>query len=108
MKRLLSTISILLLPVAAWAQSRLPQIRSGQETERTLCWNYESYAAVRQGAWKAVLRRGRGDKPDGPWELYDLASDRSETENVAESHPEVVTTLAGIWEAWSQDVGSEQ
>lgn len=89
-------------------QSLLPQIRSGRETERTLCWSYEKYAAVRQGFWKAVLRRGRGNKPDGPWELYDLANDRSETQNKAGSHPKVVTTLAGIWEAWCQDVGCEQ
>ena len=37
-----STISILLLLVAAWAQSLLPQIRSRRETEPSLCWSYEN------------------------------------------------------------------
>ncbi|GAB6164216.1 hypothetical protein JCM19992_02160 [Thermostilla marina] len=86
-------------------RSLLPHLRSGHETERTLCWNYERYAAVRQGPWKALLRRGRGNRPDGSWELYNLAEDRSETENLAASHPAVLESLRRIWEAWRQDVG---
>ena len=41
------------------------------------------------GPWKAV-RFGT----DQPLELYNLANDRTESENVADQHPEVVATLS--------------
>ncbi|MDO8941796.1 MAG: hypothetical protein Q7U75_01360, partial [Desulfobacterales bacterium] len=49
--------------------------------------------AIRVGDWKLV-REG-----DEPWELYNLAIDRSETLNLAESFPEKVEKLAARWDA---------
>jgi arylsulfatase A-like enzyme len=42
--------------------------------------------AVRFGDWKAVRNR-----PAAPLELYDLAHDVGERENIAAKHPEIVT-----------------
>ena len=47
--------------------------------------------AVRSGDWK--LHKFPGKKPV---ELYDLATDRGETTNVAAAHPDVVARLAAI------------
>ncbi|MCB1078980.1 MAG: N-acetylgalactosamine 6-sulfate sulfatase, partial [Verrucomicrobiae bacterium] len=49
--------------------------------------------AVRLGNWKGV-RNGR----DAAIELYDLASDLAETNNVAAAHPDVVVRIAEILE----------
>jgi len=48
------------------------------------------------GDWK-VVRVGR----DGPWELYDLKTDRAELNNLAQQKPEKAKELAEKWEDWA-------
>jgi len=57
----------------------------------TLWWCHEGNRAVRVGDWKLVAVR------DGPWELYDLARDRTETTNLAAAQPERVAALERAW-----------
>ncbi len=71
---------------------------TGKPTQRdALFWEHEGNAAIRIGDWKLV-RLGRG----GPWELYDLKSDRTEQHNLAAKHPNRANELAAKWEAWAQ------
>ncbi|MCS6851193.1 MAG: arylsulfatase [Gemmataceae bacterium] len=58
-----------------------------------LWWYHSGNRAIRMGDWKLV---SVGEK--GPWELYDLANDRSETTNLAERHPDKVRELAQVWQ----------
>ena len=37
----------------------------------------------------------------GPWELYDMAHDRSEQRDLSDQEPEVVERLAALWQAWA-------
>jgi arylsulfatase A-like enzyme len=46
--------------------------------------------ALRQGPWKLIFHKG------GQRELFNLQTDLSETKNVAEANPEVVTRLAAL------------
>jgi arylsulfatase A len=65
-----------------------------------LYWEYAAGGgsqAVRQGDWKAVRRQAK--KPGSSLELYDLASDPTESRDVAKDHPEVVRSLATIMNA---------
>jgi arylsulfatase A-like enzyme len=62
-----------------------------------LYWEHEGNAAIRVGDLKLV-RVGRG----GPWELYDLAKDRSEQHDLAKTQPKQVRLLAAQWEAWAE------
>lgn len=65
------------------------------ERSKPLIWNFTGYGgivAVRDGKWKA-LRRDINRKTPAAWELYNLATDPSETDDVAASHPEIVKRL---------------
>lgn len=70
-----------------------------QPESRTLYWQHLNHSAVRDGDWKIV---SLDDRDDQRWELYDLANDRSETDNVAKDHPEKVEELAKKWAAWAK------
>lgn len=56
--------------------------------------------AVRQGYWKYLPNgSGRHHNPEGPPELYHLATDLSEARNVAEKHPERVAAMKALIDA---------
>jgi arylsulfatase A-like enzyme len=63
---------------------------AGREQERHefLYWEFGRQVAVRMGHWKAIQ-----PKSDGPWELYDLSADVSETADVADRHPDVLARM---------------
>ncbi len=65
--------------------------------DRALFWEHEGNAAVRVGDWKLV-RFHR----DGAWELYNLATDRTELHDLAATQPARASALAAQWEAWAQ------
>lgn len=70
--------------------------RSGQRERAYLYWEFHEQGgkqAVRIGRWKGVRLQAQRD-PDGPIELYDLATDPHETRDVANDHPEVVARIA--------------
>ncbi len=48
--------------------------------------------AVRLGEWKGVKRNVRKE-PNGAWELYNIATDRKETNNVASLHPDIIQKI---------------
>jgi len=62
-----------------------------------LAWEHEGNAAIRVGDWKLV-RRG----PTGAWELYNLASDRSELDDLAAQQQQRVNELAAKWQTWAE------
>jgi arylsulfatase A-like enzyme len=79
----------------------LKPVLQGQAMEsRSLFWEHEGNAAVRNGHMKLV-RMGN----DGPWELYDMKADRTEQQDLAAAQPERVTELAKEWQAWADRVG---
>jgi arylsulfatase len=66
--------------------------KDGTVTHDSLWWLHEGNRALRVGNWK-IVAAGKSS----PWELYDFASDRSETRNLAGEHPDKVRELAAIW-----------
>jgi arylsulfatase A-like enzyme len=72
-----------------------------------LWWAHEGSRAIRVGDWKLVAAspslRGRGgrnaqeEQQPGAWELFNLAEDRAETNNLADKMPEKVRELAQLW-----------
>ena len=59
---------------------------------RELWWLHEGNRALRVGNWKLVASK------NGPWELYDLHADRSETRNLVAQRADRAQTMAERWE----------
>ena len=68
-----------------------------QARDSPLYWSFNGNAAVRDQNWKLVW-----DRSVKRWELYDMLSDRSEVSDVADAHPDVVTSLSTLWLEWAQ------
>jgi arylsulfatase A-like enzyme len=60
-------------------------------------WEHEGNRAIRVGQWKLVAK-GK----TGPWQLYDMATDRTETKNISKKMPGKVKELAATWQAWAK------
>lgn len=58
-------------------------------------WELGGHRAVREGAWKIV------SVPEGPWQLYNMSSDRGELNDLAAKHPEKLKKLVERYTAWS-------
>ena len=82
-------------------KSLLPVLGGGTRPgHETLCWEWAGNRAVRQGKWKLVW-----EKAQRRWELYDLAADRTETNDLAGRLPERVEPMRADWEAWARKTG---
>ncbi|MBI3851757.1 MAG: arylsulfatase [Verrucomicrobia bacterium] len=80
-------------------RSLVPVFRKdGTVAHEYLWWLHEGNRAIRMGDWKLVSKG-----TDGPWELYNLARDRSETMNLAAKMPEKVRELEQAWQQYLQE-----
>jgi arylsulfatase A-like enzyme len=64
-------------------------------------FSHEGNRAIRMGDWKLVSAKTHGNNE---WELYNLAEDRSECENLAEKYPERVKDMAAKWNAKNSEL----
>jgi arylsulfatase len=88
-----------LLPLVG--KSLLPVFRGETRDEHeSLCWNVSGRQAVRVGCWKLVAAKGKA------WELYNLQTDRTELNDLAEKHPQRVEELSELYQAWAKRVGN--
>ena len=79
--------------------SLLPALRGRSLGPRRLGWEHEGNRAYRDGDWKVVATHR------GHWELYDLAADRTETQDLATRMPERTREMAAAWQKWAERVG---
>jgi hypothetical protein len=82
--------------------SLVPVMRGGRLPERTLGFDHQGARALRQGDWKLVWSKRMPHDID--WELYHLAEDRCETQDLAAKHPDRVKAMAAQWEQWARRV----
>jgi arylsulfatase A-like enzyme len=72
-----------------------PALAGGKAPSRDLYWKFRGTAAVRTRDWKLVRA-----KENGPWELYDLANDVGEKNDLSAQHPKLAEDLAARFDAW--------
>ena len=77
-------------------QSLLPAFARDEEIHETLFFEHHGNRAVRRGKWKIVAIQ------EGPWALYDMERDRTETTDLAHGHPEVVRELVIAYNEWAK------
>jgi arylsulfatase len=66
--------------------------KDGSITHDSLWWLHEGNRALRMANWKIVAAGAKSD-----WELYDLSTDRAESNNLAAAEPNRVREMAQIW-----------
>jgi len=81
-------------------KSLVPVFRTGKRAPHdALFWEHEGNRAVRQGHWKLVAMHA------GPWQLFDLAVDRAEMNDLAATNRETVEELVARYDAWARRCG---
>ncbi len=76
--------------------SLLPLFDGAAIEREAIFWEHEGNRAVRRGQYKLVA------KDRQPWELYNIAKDRSEQHDLAKSQPRMVAQLARMWDAYAK------
>lgn len=80
-------------------RSLLPILQGRQrEAHPYLYFQFSNNRAIRKGDWKAVSARG------GRWELYNIAEDRTELNDLARSEPERLKQLVQLWHKTAKNV----
>ncbi|MCM8533471.1 MAG: arylsulfatase [Lentisphaeraceae bacterium] len=77
--------------VAYPGKSLVPTFTKDNQEKRTVWWAHEGNHAIRIGDWKLIKTK------DAAWSLYNLAKDRTETNDLASSYPEKVKLLEKEW-----------
>ncbi|MEO7392247.1 MAG: arylsulfatase [Ramlibacter sp.] len=84
-------------PIAALEGHSLRSAFAGEQPSRpAMFWEHEGNAAVRIGQWKLVRNY------PAAWELYDMARDRTELNDLAAQHPDRVKDIAAQYDAWAR------
>lgn len=74
---------------------------SGTDASRAtpIFWEHEGNRAVRKGPWKLVSRH-----PDR-WELYNMDEDRTELNDLAATHGEMLKQMVALYQGWAARCG---
>ena len=69
-----------------------------RDPHEEIFFEFGKYKALRAGKWKISWRHG-------PWELYNIETDRTELNNLADKMPEKVKELAARYDVWLKELG---
>lgn len=79
--------------------SLAPTFHGRALAERTLPFEHQQARGLRRGDWKISWGKRMPDEPK--WELYNLAEDMSEQNDLAEQYPQLTQELADQWSSWA-------
>ena len=94
------------LPVTGHSFASVLADPTAPATNRVQYFENGGSLALIAGEWKAVLKHLPGaDYATEAWELYHLAADRSECNDVAQSKPEKLAEMVALWDSEAQRHG---
>ena len=70
------------------------------QRDRSLYWEHNDHKAARNADWKIVQTRD-----SEAWQLYNLAADRTELNDLSDEQPDVLRHMITNWQAWARRVG---
>lgn len=82
-------------------RSLAPLFTGGRIEREAIYWEHEGNRAVRMGDWKLVAEHAK------PWELYNIARDRSEQHDLSQQEPERVNQMAALYVAYAKRANVE-
>jgi arylsulfatase len=82
-------------------RSLAPLFTGGQIQREAIYWEHEGNRAVRMGDWKLVAEHAK------PWELYNIAQDRSEQHDLSQQEPERVKQMTAMYDAYAKRANVE-
>jgi arylsulfatase A-like enzyme len=80
-------------------KSLVPAFSNDPIARDAIYWEHEGNRAVRRGKWKLVAENL------GPWELYDMEADRTETDDLMPLYPEVGREMIEMYTDWAGERG---
>ncbi len=83
--------------------SLIPTFKNQEQKDRMLCWEHEGNKAIRVGDYKLVSRWKKDSEYN--WELYNLAADRTETNNLIAEMPDKAKEMEKQWKEWAIKTG---
>jgi len=76
----------------------LPLLVNNEVIHDTIYWEHERGRAIRIGDWKM------SSLPNKDWELFNLANDHTEMNDLSKQLPEKVKEMNSAWETWAKKV----
>ena len=80
-------------------RSLVPAFSNKPIARDAIYWEHEGNRAVRRGKWKLVAENR------GPWELYDMEADRTETNDLMPLYPELGREMIEMYTGWAEESG---
>jgi arylsulfatase A-like enzyme len=93
--------NVVLQPIEG--RNLLPAMRGEKLAERGIGFDHQGAHAWRKGDWKIVWSKRM--PTEIKWELYNIAEDRCELNDLAKKHPERVQEMVDEWTQWATRVG---
>jgi arylsulfatase A-like enzyme len=78
-------------------KSLLPAFAGQQVQREAIYWEHEGNRAIRVGDMKLVAKGAKGG-----WELYNIANDRSEQNDLSDQRPRLVEKLSAMWQRYAE------
>lgn len=91
-------------PLTPEGRTLTPIFKSGERPDPgPIFWATFGHRAMRQGDWKLIW-----EQDTKRWELYNLAQDRAETNDLAGKEPDRVKQMTQAWNAWAERTGGHE
>ncbi len=86
-------------------QNLLPYLTGATKgrPHQTLYWRMGPKAALRDGDWKIVRQPARGEQ-SAAWELYNLADDEAESNDLSALQPDILRDLEARWQTLNESM----